>query len=120
MPRGGSRPGAGRPRKGEERTAKAVLASAAALPANPPAKDDESPAALADLTPLDYLLSIVRDPGKDQRLRMQAASIAAPYCHPRQGEGGKKDAKQAAAKQVAGRFAQAAPPKLVAAGGKKV
>ena len=35
-------------------------------------------------------------------------------------DGGKKEERQEAAKKVAGRFAQSAPPKLVAAGGKPV
>jgi phage terminase small subunit len=43
-----------------------------------------------------------------------------PYTHQRLGEGGKKDQKNAEAKKVASRFSPAAPPKLVAAGGKKV
>jgi hypothetical protein len=35
------------------------------------------------LTPLDYLLSIVRDESKGQRERLDAAKAAAPYCHAR-------------------------------------
>lgn len=74
-----------------------------------------------DLTPLSYLLSVVNDTKADRRERIQAASIAAPYVHARKGEGGKKDAAADAAKKVStGRFAPAAPPKLVAAGGRKV
>lgn len=111
MPRGGARPGAGRkPKaKGAEAPNAAVVCAA-----RPPDAD------LSDLTPLDYLLSVVRDPGSDQRVRIQAASIAAPFVHMKKGEGGKKDGQAAAAKQVAGRFSASAPPKLVAAGGRKV
>jgi phage terminase small subunit len=46
--------------------------------------------------------------------RMQAATLAAPYCHPKKGEAGKKEEKAAAAKKIASRFSPAAPPKLVA------
>jgi hypothetical protein len=35
------------------------------------------------LTPLDFLLQILRDPAKDDRLRLDAAKAAAPFCHPR-------------------------------------
>jgi hypothetical protein len=40
-------------------------------------------AILSGLTPLDYLLGIVRDPNKDERLRFDAARAAAPFMHPR-------------------------------------
>jgi hypothetical protein len=35
------------------------------------------------LTPLDFLLQVLRDPTKDDRVRLDAAKAAAPYCHPR-------------------------------------
>lgn len=35
------------------------------------------------LTPLDYLLSILRDANNDQASRVDAAKAAAPYVHPR-------------------------------------
>ncbi|OYD50706.1 hypothetical protein [Acidovorax kalamii] len=70
--------------------------------------------------PLDFLLQIMRDQDEDKGRRMQAATLAAPYCHAKKGEGGKKEEKAAAAKTVASKFATATPPKLVAAGGKKV
>ncbi|WP_295379580.1 hypothetical protein [uncultured Pseudacidovorax sp.] len=153
MPRGGARPGAGRPRKSPEASAKGTSkasrkpsAKASGKPATeqgkpqsfvdadgfktadapagwpfgkqhaepPPAED------LSELTPLDFLLSVMRDSEKDLAKRMQAASLAAPYVHPRKGESGKKEEKLKAAEKVAGRFAPSAPPKLVAAGGKKV
>jgi hypothetical protein len=34
-------------------------------------------------TPLDFLLQVLRDPAKDDRLRLDAAKAAAPYCHQR-------------------------------------
>ncbi len=36
-----------------------------------------------ELTPLDYLLSIVRDESQDRPARVDAAKAAAPYCHAR-------------------------------------
>jgi phage terminase small subunit len=68
---------------------------------------------LSKLSPLDYLLSIVRDPLEETRTRIQAATQAAPYCHVRPGDVGKKDAKQQAAEKVASKFAAKAPPKLI-------
>lgn len=35
------------------------------------------------LTPLDFLLQVLRDPAKDDRSRLDAAKAAAPYCHQR-------------------------------------
>jgi len=44
-----------------------------------------------------------------------------PFKHKKLGEGGKKDLKADAAKTAGGgKFSPTAPPKLVAAGGKKV
>jgi hypothetical protein len=40
-------------------------------------------AILTGLTPLDFMLGIVRDPSKDERLRLDAARAAAPYLHPK-------------------------------------
>jgi hypothetical protein len=67
MPRGGYRPGAGRPPKPPE----AEL---------PPIKgiDDVPP---RDYSPLEYLLAIVNDPGQPDWRRDRAAVAAAPYCH---------------------------------------
>jgi len=80
------------------------------------------PEDLSELTPLDYLLKIVRDPTKDEKTRIQAATIAAPYCHPKKGESSAKKEEAEARKQAAatGRFGRRQPPKLVAAGGKSV
>jgi len=85
-----------------------------ALPALISPADTPIEANSGDITPLDYLLSVVRDPNADQRVRIQAASIAAPFVHVKKGEGGKKEAATTAAKQAtAGRFSPASAPKLV-------
>lgn len=50
----------------------------------------------------------------------KALTALLPYTHQKLGEGGKKQQTDEKAKNAAGRFSTAAPPKLVAAGGKKV
>lgn len=65
--RGGVRRGAGRP-KGSPN--KASAAREAAIKAS-------------GLTPLDYLLGVVRDQGVPRDARLEAARAAAPYVHPK-------------------------------------
>lgn len=131
MPRGGSRPGAGR----KPNLKAAVKPAAAELPKtdaegykSDPAwpfgqeRPPEPPAApdLSSLTPLDYLLSVMRDTGVEEKTRIQAAQLAAPYVHVKKGDVGKKEQKQGAAEKAAGKYATAAPPRLAATGGKRV
>ncbi|MBZ2208488.1 hypothetical protein [Massilia soli] len=53
--------------------------------------------------------------------QIRAAIAAVQYTHMKKGDGGKKDEEAERAKKAgAGKFSAAAPPKLVAAGGKKV
>lgn len=141
MPRGGPRPGAGRPKSkpspapepkpvtkkpgGKKAAAPTVDAQGFKADDAPPSwpfgkEKPGPPPDLTDLMPLDYLLEVMRDPDEDRGRRMQAATLAAPYCHPKKGEAGKKEEKAAAAKKVASRFTPAAPPKLAAANGRKV
>ncbi|QPT15474.1 terminase small subunit [Serratia rubidaea] len=65
--------------------------------------------------PLDFLKSVMNDPAKDIDTRKDAAKAMLPYIHPKKGEGGKKDARHAAAKvaATASKFGAMAPPKLV-------
>jgi hypothetical protein len=65
--RGGKRAGSGRP-KGSETKKRAEVALRATE---------------AGLTPLEYMLGIVRDVTADAMTRLDAAKSAAPYCHPR-------------------------------------
>ena len=109
MPRGGSRPGAGRPKnptpviaaraegkKYKRRAPPTVDAEgfkSADTPANwpfgkehppepPPAPPPtEKKPELSELMPLDYLLEVMRDPAEERGRRMQAATLAAPYIH---------------------------------------
>ena len=84
--RGGFRPGAGRPKKGNPPI---VEAKAAALSA---------PLA-TDITPLQFMLFVMRDPTASTSRRDRAAALAAPYCHARASDaaGGKKAMAQATA-----------------------
>jgi hypothetical protein len=68
MPRGGPRPGAGRP-KGSKvaRTA----------------SKERQKLAESGLTPLEYLIQLVRDETAERKDRLDAAKAAAPYLHPR-------------------------------------
>lgn len=95
---GGARPGAGRPPK--EPT---ILQLAATY-------DD----------PEKFLRAVMNDSMSEAKLRVDAAKALMPYIHAKKGEVGKKDQRQADANKVAGRFSAAMPPKLVAAGGRKV
>lgn len=67
MARGGKRPGAGRkagaPNKATAERQRAVEESG--------------------LTPLDYMLGIMRDEAKPDDMRFEAAKAAAPYVHPK-------------------------------------
>jgi phage terminase small subunit len=65
--------------------------------------------------PLEFLKSVMNDLTEDTDVRKDAAKAMLPYIHPKKGEGGKKDARNAAAKIAAGasKFGAMAPPKLV-------
>lgn len=94
---GGAREGAGRPLKEPD-----ILGIASTY-------DD----------PLKFLRAVMNDTATDAKIRVDAAKAMMPYTHQKLAEGGKKDAKQDAAKKAAGgRFAAAAPPKLVVNNGK--
>ena len=65
-------------------------------------------------TPLEFLELVMNDLQAPLKDRIRAAVAAAQYRHGKVGEGGKKNAKQEAAKVVtAGRFGSGAPPRLV-------
>ena len=86
---GGSRPGAGRPKK---------------------------PATLAviqtDLTPMAFMLSIMQNPAQSTARRMRAAALLLPYMHTKPGGAGVKDAQQAAGAAASGKFAVPSAPRL--------
>ena len=80
-----------------------------------PGPDVDGPDIFTDHdNPKDWLLAAMKNPLLDLRQRIDAAKAALPYCHQRLGEGGKKDEQTNKAKIAAkGKFASAAPPKLV-------
>jgi phage terminase small subunit len=121
--RGGYRPGAGR-KPAPKVTLKiaapdfetAQIQSDAPADIPPPLVD-----VLSHKDPKVFLLALMNDPGADVKLRADAAKSLMPFMHLKLGEGGKKDQKQTEAQKAAsGKFSAAAPPKLVAAGGRKV
>ena len=77
-------------------------------------KEETPGKALSEDSPLEYMLQVMRDPKADPETRLRAASLAAPYLHPRAGDGpGKKeDAKERAKRAASGIFAPGKPPKL--------
>ena len=65
--------------------------------------------------PLQFLMAVMNDSTEEIDVRKDAAKAMLPYIHPKKGETGKKDARNAAAKVAAGKgkFGAMAPPKLV-------
>ena len=95
--RGGARPGAGRPKGTGGRKCRLPIPGEDRVV--PP---DVARAAInAGLTPLEYMLAVMRDEGADQVRRDRMAMAAAPYCHPRMVEDqrvGKKEVRKEKAK----------------------
>ena len=76
MPRGGKRPGAGRPKGSvSKRTLSKVKL--------PEATQHRVPAVVAEQLPLDVLLAAMRDKNLPIEIRLAAAKVAAPYFHAR-------------------------------------
>ncbi len=96
MARGGYRPGAGRPKGSKAKSKTAII------------KGD---AYSGCLTPLEFLLKVMRDDALDIDIRVRAASLALPYCHTRKGEvSGRDDVKARAEKAATGKFGPGKPP----------
>lgn len=133
MARGGSRPGAGRPKK----TPTAAPAADAAAPEPRKYKRRAAPSVdaegfkpedappepepdLSGLMPLDYLLEVMRNPKLPAPLRMQAATLAAQYCHPKPApKSAKQEAEAERKKNRESRFGRRQPPALTALQGGK-
>ncbi|HOX15835.1 MAG TPA: hypothetical protein PLP18_06885 [Smithellaceae bacterium] len=103
MAKGGYRVGAGRPKGSRNKTRYETPA------------DIQSAAAYENMTPLEYMLKVMRDPREDSDRRARMAIAACPFCHIRKGEGNGKADKISRAKIAgAGKFAPGrAPLKLV-------
>jgi len=97
MARGGLRPGAGRPKGVKTITPKTRCNPEKSLP-----DPDIVRAAIANgLSPLEYMLAVMRDEDADQVRRDRMAMAAAPYCHPRMADDqrvGKKEVRKEKAK----------------------
>ena len=126
--RGGARPGSGRKKKLPAVALAETGVKVADAPSSwpfgtsppqivvpPPVVPAVALSAPNEDSPLEYLLKVMRDEEADQRVRLQAAALAAPFVHLKPSELGKKAAKADAAKSVgSGRFAPAPTPlKLV-------
>lgn len=85
MARGGSRPGAGRPRKSQSASTLKVTA-----------KDIKAAARSEGMSPLEYMLNVMRDDGADLARRDRMAQAAAPFVHAKPGEIDKGKKEQAA------------------------
>jgi hypothetical protein len=137
MPRGGARPGAGRKASNPKTIAKKAAGKGFTLPngekspdappgwpfgTTPPAaeadpdKDDGlTDAQRAGLSPLDYLLAVMRSGEASKSARLTAAIQAAPYMHAKPAPAAKKgEAAEASKKAASGKFKAASVPlKLV-------
>lgn len=119
MPRGGYRPGAGRPRKAPKPDA----IPARLKPGEPPKSAAPADAMVSvpetvkpPQTPLAYMLEVMNDQSVDTTRRDRMAIAAAPFLHPRMAEDGigKRDREAEAAKQGAtGKFQTPTAPRLV-------
>lgn len=127
---GGARPGAGRkPKAQTEKSANKPTGKGAAvkteLEPQPHGgalqRNKSEPVEIAECDMLTLLKNIALGRVEATTGQIRAAIAAVQYTHTKKGDGGKKDEDAEKAKKAgAGKFAAAAPPKLVAAGGKKV
>ena len=82
MPRGGARPGAGRPKgKTSGPSAQTLKTQVKDLQAKAKARAEAD--ADGNILPLPYFLGLLNDPEAEEGVRFAAAKAAAPYLHPR-------------------------------------
>lgn len=107
MARGGYRPGAGRKKKTGAEAVDAAVVSAQKQGV------DVAPRGAGDMTPLEYMLSVMNDSTVPSDRRDRMAIAAAPFVHKRAGEGGKKEEREdAARKAFGGKFSPQQAPHL--------
>jgi phage terminase small subunit len=89
--------------------------SGGARPNSGPKKKPQAPLCVDNKDdPLEFLLTVMNDPEAEPNLRVRAAVAAAQYVHVKRGDGGKKEEGQKRAESASsGKFAPAAPPRLV-------
>ena len=109
--------GAGRPRKQRPDASPKVPATRKPAEEKTAAEAEKVNVASDDsLSPLEYMLQVIRDPKTEESRRDRMAVAAAPYFHSKasDGSGAKVKLKQAAADAAKGnRFSPAQPPKLI-------
>ena len=107
MARGGYRPGSG-PQKGTK-----YNKGGAKTPKKRDVPEDiKKEAKAANMDPLDYMLKVMNDEDAEPERRDRMAIAAAPFMHPRKGEGkGKKDERDERAKAASsGKFSAGRAP----------
>ena len=107
MPRGGARPGAGRP-KGSG-SSKGICSVVGALRAGDIGSRRFE-------TALEFAMSVINDSASDMNDKIRLAIAAMPFQHPKLAEhpaGKKEEAAAAAGRAASGRYATPRPPKLV-------
>ena len=122
MPSGGARKGAGGPRLTPEMAAVKKLNRIATKAAVEIIAKTQAAGVLSaensTLTPLEYMMALIRNPLVDEARRDKLAIAAAPYFHKKLDGGGikgKKDAQNEAAKDAAiGKFRSGQAPRLTA------
>lgn len=72
------------------------------------------------MEPMAFLEGVMKGTIEASPAQITAAKALMAYKHRKIGDEGKKAGRQKEAEKVASRFAPAPPPKLVAAGGKRV
>jgi hypothetical protein len=133
---GGARPGAGRKPKAKAPAANQTPQTPGVKVTQEPqahggslkrakAKQPDQTSALNDgktRDPLTFLELVINDPQAPLKDRIRAAVAAAQYRHTKRHDGGKKEDTAGKAKEAAtGRFsAPAVPPRLAAAGGRRL
>jgi hypothetical protein len=70
----GNKHGKGRPKGARNKRSRLIDAQARAI---------ETQLSNGELTPLEFMLQVMRNPGIETNIRLAAANGAAPYCHPR-------------------------------------
>lgn len=112
--RGGARPGAGRPKSAP------ILVKTKPTPTPAPVLEEKRFSTEMTSDAKQFLSALMNDDGVDVRIRADAAKALLSAEMRATEAKGKKEAQQEAAEKVASRFAPSAPPKLVAAGGRKL
>jgi phage terminase small subunit len=72
-----------------------------------------------DMDMLEFLQAVAVGKIEANATQVRAAVAAVQYTHPKLGEGGKKQKRQAEAEKPGGRFNPSAPPRLAVVGGKR-